>query len=89
MLEAASVGVPSVGTRVGYVDEWSPDAAVAVDDATPHALGDAVHLLLEGEDRRRGLVRGAQARLVEHDAASVAARWESLLNAVVAGGTGG
>ena len=89
VLEAASVGVPAVGTRVGYVDEWSPDAAVAVDNATPHALGDAVRMLLEDEERRRGLVRGAQARLAEHDAASVAARWESLLGEVVAGGTRG
>jgi glycosyltransferase involved in cell wall biosynthesis len=89
VLEAASVGVPAVGTRVGYVDEWSPDAAVAVDNATPHSLGDAVRMLLDDEERRLRLARGAQARLGAHEASSVAARWESLLREVVAGGTGG
>jgi glycosyltransferase involved in cell wall biosynthesis len=30
VLEAAIVGVPTVGTAVGHVAEWAPDAAVAV-----------------------------------------------------------
>ena len=35
-LEAAAVGVPTVGTAVGHIAEWAPDAALAVpvgDDA--------------------------------------------------------
>ena len=30
VLEAAAAGVPTVGTRVGYVADWDPDRAVAV-----------------------------------------------------------
>jgi glycosyltransferase involved in cell wall biosynthesis len=86
VLEAASVCVPTVGTRVGYVDEWSPDAAVAVDHATPQSLGDAVRTLLNNPEQRERLGRRARARLVEHDAASVAAEWESLLGEVAARG---
>ena len=29
MLEAAMLGVPTVGTQVGHVSEWAPDAALA------------------------------------------------------------
>jgi len=56
MLEAASAGVATVGTRVGYVDDWTADAAsvravgVAVND--PAALADAIVGLLTDPTRR-------------------------------------
>ena len=32
VLEAAASGVPVIGTRAGYVSDWTPDRAAAIDD---------------------------------------------------------
>jgi glycosyltransferase involved in cell wall biosynthesis len=68
MLEAAAAGVPTVGTAVGHIHEWSPAAAASV------PVGDWVHLaktigqLLEDEDLRLRIAREALQRAVREDA---------------------
>src|SRR5688572_7972679 len=60
VLEAAAAGVATVGTRVGYVADWAPDAAVAVAPGDADALAAGVSELLDQPTRRRAL--GEQAR---------------------------
>jgi len=86
MLEAAMLGVPTVGTRVGHVSEWAPDAALAGPPGDAPALAanlarliddDSLRLALATEARRRALAADADctARLFElHYDAMVAAR---------------
>jgi glycosyltransferase involved in cell wall biosynthesis len=78
VLEAASSGVPIVGTRVGYVADWAPDCAVAISRATPQAFAGAIEGLLRDADRRRALASSAQSWALEHDADWTAAEFERL-----------
>ncbi|MFW6078224.1 MAG: glycosyltransferase family 4 protein [Gemmatimonadota bacterium] len=78
MLEAAAVGVPTVGTAVGHVVDWSPDAAVQVPVADPPALAAAVEGLLREDDRRLAIARGAQEVALREDADWTCARFEAL-----------
>ncbi len=73
-LEAAVAGVPAVGTRVGHVAAWSPEAAVAVPVGDDEALAGAVMALLTDEDRRLAMACEAQRRAVAHDADATARR---------------
>jgi len=73
-MEAALAGVPTVGTRVGLLAEWAPDAAMPVPAADPGALADAVVALLGDEDRRLRLAEAAQRRALADDADHAAAR---------------
>lgn len=84
VLEAALAGVPTVGTDVGHVNEWAPDAAVAVPVGDARALADAVASLLADEPRRISLARGAQARTIAIDADYTAASFERLYAEVLA-----
>ena len=84
VLEAAVAGVPTVGTRVGHVEEWAPHAAVAVPPGDPAALADAVAELLEDEPRRMRLAHEAQARAVAIDADFTAASFERLYGEAIA-----
>jgi glycosyltransferase involved in cell wall biosynthesis len=73
-LEAALAGVPTVGTRVGLLADWAPDAAVPIPMADPAALADAVAALLGDEDRRLGVAHAAQRRALAEDADGAARR---------------
>jgi glycosyltransferase involved in cell wall biosynthesis len=73
-LEAALAGVPTVGPRVGLLDDWAPEAAVLVPTADPCALADAVAALLADETRRLRIARAAQRRALREDADHAAAR---------------
>lgn len=68
MLEAAVAGVPTVGTGVGHVAEWAPDAAVAVPVGDADALAGALAGVLADDGRRLALAREAQRRAVTEDA---------------------
>jgi glycosyltransferase involved in cell wall biosynthesis len=78
VLEAALAGVPTVGTDVGHVNEWAPDAAVAVPVGDARALADAITALLADEPRRLAIAREAQRRASAIDADSTAASFERL-----------
>lgn len=78
LLEAAVAGVPTVGTAVGHLVEWSPDAARAVAPGNAAALADALRQVLGDEEQRLRLAREAQRRALEEDAAYTAARFEAL-----------
>jgi len=69
VLEAAAVGVPTVGTAVGHIAEWSPAAALAVPCADSIALGAAIRILIDDDGRRLRLAAEARrrARLTDAD----------------------
>jgi glycosyltransferase involved in cell wall biosynthesis len=77
-LEAAVAGVPTVGTAVGHLAEWAPEAAVVVPVAEPTALADAVARLLGDEPLRLRMAREAQRRALQEDADHTARAFERL-----------
>jgi glycosyltransferase involved in cell wall biosynthesis len=78
MLEAAVAGVPTVGTAVGHIREWSPDAAVAVPVGDWTRLAEAIAKLLEDEELRLRIARAAQQRAVREDADYTAGCFQAL-----------
>jgi glycosyltransferase involved in cell wall biosynthesis len=76
VLEAAVAGVPTVGTAVGHVADWSRDAAVAVPIGDANTLAQEVGALLADEPRRMAIAKKAQARAVAIDADYTAAQFE-------------
>jgi glycosyltransferase involved in cell wall biosynthesis len=68
LLEAAVVGVPTVGTAVGHLTEWAPDAAVAVPLGDPAALANETAALLRNEERRLTIAANAHTRALREDA---------------------
>ncbi|GAB3787939.1 glycosyltransferase family 4 protein [Dyella agri] len=77
-LEAAAVGVPTVGTAVGHIAEWAPTAALAVPVGDAAALADAIGRLLGDEELRLRLAAGAQCRALREDADHTARTFEAL-----------
>jgi glycosyltransferase involved in cell wall biosynthesis len=68
LLEAAVAGVPTVGTAVGHLTEWAPDAAVAVPVGDSAALASETAALLRNEERRLTIAAAAHARALREDA---------------------
>ena len=67
VLEAAASGLPIVGTRVGLVHDWAPEAALGVPPADPEALAAAIIRVIEDPVERRRLSDAAYARATAHD----------------------
>ena len=82
MLEAAAVGVPTVGTAVGHLAEWSPHAALAVPCQDPAALASALGSVLEDEDLRLRLADEAHRRAALEDADHTARKFDELYRLV-------
>jgi len=78
MLEAAALGVPTLGTPVGHVAEWAPLAAGVVPFADVAALRDALRHLAADDSRRLAVAREAQARSLAEDADWTADRFQEL-----------
>jgi glycosyltransferase involved in cell wall biosynthesis len=78
VVEAAAAGVPTVGTRVGNVADWSPDAARAVPVGDAAALGDAVVSVLEDRGQRERLAAAALDRAAALHADRTTRRFEEL-----------
>jgi glycosyltransferase involved in cell wall biosynthesis len=86
VLEAAMAGVPTVGTAVGHVADWAPEAAVAVPVGDAVALAREMASLLADEPRRLALGRAAQQRAIAVDADYTAAAFERIYQELRNGG---
>jgi glycosyltransferase involved in cell wall biosynthesis len=84
VLEAAAAGVPTVGTLTGYVADWGRSKAVALGDAIPESLADAILTLHADPDRRRSIAAAARTFAIAHDAAFAASRFDQLYRMLVA-----
>jgi glycosyltransferase involved in cell wall biosynthesis len=86
LLEAAVAGVPTVGTAVGQVVEWAPDASIAVPVADWAGLASAIVRLLADEDARLGIAHAAFERATREDADHTAQRFQALYSNLPAAG---
>jgi len=68
VLEAAVQGVPSIGTAVGHLAEWSPQAALTVAPGDAPGLAALLQRLQADEALRLTLAQEAQRRAVMEDA---------------------
>jgi len=78
VLEAAVAGVPTVGTNVGHIADFAPEAAVAVPVGAAAALADAIARTASDEPERLRLAGAAQARALARDADFTAAEFRRL-----------
>jgi glycosyltransferase involved in cell wall biosynthesis len=78
VLEAAAAGVPTVGTNVGYVADWAPDAAVGVPVGDAGALARGIADVLDNPEVRTGLAVRARARCATFTADDTAAAFDAL-----------
>lgn len=78
VLEAAVAGVPTVGTNVGHIADWAPDAAVSVPVGDANALARETIALLSDEPRRLAMAEEAQRRAIAMDADYTAASFERI-----------
>lgn len=67
-IEAGMVGVPTVGTAVGLIADWAPDAAIAVPVGDSEALAGAIERLAKDETARLILANGARKAATAQDA---------------------
>jgi glycosyltransferase involved in cell wall biosynthesis len=74
LAEAAVAGVPTVGTAVGQIADWAPDAAFAVPVRDPAALAGSIESLGRDEERRLAVAAEAQRRAIAENADVTAAR---------------
>lgn len=77
-LEAAVAGVPTVGTSVGHIADFAPDAALAVPVGDSMGLAKAILCLAADEGERLRLAAAAQERACRNDADFTAARFRRL-----------
>ena len=76
VLECAALGVPTVGTAVGHVVEWTPAAALAVPVGDAAALAEGLGRLIDDEVLRQALARAALERARREDADFTATQFE-------------
>jgi glycosyltransferase involved in cell wall biosynthesis len=84
VLEAAIAGIPTVGTNVGQVSDWAPDAAVATPVGDAAALARAIASLVSDEPRRLRMAAEAQVRAMRVDADATAAQFERIYGDLIA-----
>jgi glycosyltransferase involved in cell wall biosynthesis len=78
VLEAAAAGVPVIGTRAGYVADWAPDRATAIDNPSANEMAGAIETLHRDPSRGHAIAARARAWALERDSTWVAARFDSL-----------
>jgi len=86
VLEAAAVGIPFVGTAVGHIAEWAPDAAIAVPVGDANALAAALDEVLRDEPLRQRLARAAWRLALREDADYTAACFERVYSELLSAG---
>ena len=82
VLEAAAAGLTIVGTRVGYVADWAPDRALAIETKSASAMARAILALHANPSRACALAARAQAWALAHHASWVADRFADLYREV-------
>lgn len=82
LLEAAIAGVPTVGTAVGHLVEWAPDAAITVPIGDYAALAASIQRLLANDDLRLRIARAALFRATREDADFTAQQFQNLYRCV-------
>lgn len=75
VLEAAAAGLPVVGTRAGYIADWAPQRAIAIDRTTPESLATAI---LDTAASAGQVALGGQTWSHQHHAAWAARQFEAL-----------
>jgi glycosyltransferase involved in cell wall biosynthesis len=83
VLETALVGVPTIGTCVGHVAEWAPDAAIAAPVGEADSIASAVIALLADDDHRMRLATAAHERAKRENADVTARLFEAVYGEVV------
>jgi glycosyltransferase involved in cell wall biosynthesis len=78
LLEAAVAGVPTVGTAVGHIAEWSSSAALAVPIGDWEELAEAIRRVLDDESLRLRLAVKAQRNALLEDADCTARMFDAL-----------
>ena len=89
VLEAAMLGVPTVGTQVGHIREWAPDAALAGPTGDAAALAANLVRVIDDESLRLALAAEAQRRALADDADCTVRLFEAQYRAMVAAHGGG
>lgn len=87
--EAAVAGVPTIGTAVGQIADWSPAAAWAVPVGDSRAVSSAILALSRDEERRLDIALEAQRLAVAEDADFTAAQTRALYAGVSRSGGAG
>lgn len=77
-MEAAVVGVPTVGTAVGHLAEWAPAAAAIVPVGDAEALAGAIARVLGDEALRLRMALAAQQLAIRQDADATVRAFEVL-----------
>ena len=78
VLEAAATGLATIGSAVGYIADWAPDAAVAVAPGDAVALADGILALLGDPLRLHGIASEAYGCAQVCDVRSTTAAIERL-----------
>jgi glycosyltransferase involved in cell wall biosynthesis len=84
--EAAVAGVPTVGTAVGQIADWSPDAARCAPIGASALLAREAAMLLNDEELRLRIAHEAWRRATREDADHTARSFEALYESVTARG---
>lgn len=87
VLEAAVLGLPSVGTAVGHLAEWAPDAALVVAPGNHEGLAELLARVAGDEALRLSLAAEAQRRAVAEDADHTHRLFEQLHEELVCAGS--
>ena len=85
VLEAACAGVPTVGTRVGYIADWAAEGrAIAAPIGDAEALAAATVALLKSRERREQVASAARTWALAHDADWTAAEFDRIYREIAA-----
>lgn len=83
VLEAAIVGVPTVGTAVGHLAEWAPEAAVTVPVGASTDMAEQLYRVLRDESFRLRIATEAMTRATREDADFTAVQFEAVYEELI------